>query len=386
MKVSLLTTTNSHLAGGLYNSVRSLGLAMLHNGTDVNLISYNDEFSLEDIVAYENLPIEIYNRSELPLLSKLGYSSDLHNLIENLKPDVIHSQGIWMYNSKVALDYKQKYPQTVSIVSPRGMLDPWAIKQSKTLKKIVGEWFEYRHLKSCGCIHALCMSEYESIRKFGLKNPIAVIPNGIILPESFGRYEKEKKVLLFISRIHPKKGLDLLIDAVKMLDSQYPDCLSDWSIRVAGWNQVGHEEYLRKKVEELHLAHSITFIGPVLGNSKRDELIKADAFILPSYSEGLPMSILEAWSYKLPVVMTKFCNLPEGFESNAALKIDLNPEDIARNLKKLFEMNETERIAMGENGYRLVKSQFTWHTIAEKTENMYRWLLGKDSKPEFVYE
>lgn len=386
MKISLLTTTNSHLAGGLYNSVRCLGLAMLHNGMDVNIVSFNDEHSSKDIYAYDNIPMEIYHRSTFPLLSRLGYSSDLSGLIERIKPDIIHSQGLWMYNSKAALDYKKKYNRSISLVSPRGMLDSWAIKQSKILKRIIGEWFEHDHLKRCDCIHALCQSEYESIREYGLKSPIAVIPNGINLPDHFIKPNNEKKILLFVGRIHPKKGLDLLIDAVSIIKQRNAMALSDWSIRIAGWNQLNHQEYLQKRVTELKIQDTISFIGPILGDKKKRELINADAFILPSFSEGLPMSVLEAWSYKLPVVMTKYCNLPEGFSQNAAVKIDVNAEDIANKLVDFFERSEQDRIHIGQNGYNLIKSKFTWDAIARKTDELYHWLSGNGNKPDFVYE
>lgn len=386
MRVSLLTTTNSHLAGGLYNSVRCLGLAMLHSGIDVNIVSYNDEYSSKDIYAYDNIPMEIYHQSKFPLLSRLGYSSDLHRLLGKIKPDVIHSQGLWMYNSKAALDYRRKYNRSISLVAPRGMLDSWAIKQSKLKKRIVGAWFEYEHLKQCDCIHALCQSEYESIREYGLKSPVAIIPNGISLPEPFIKPKKTGKNLLFIGRIHPKKGLDLLIEAISIIKQRNAMALSNWTIRIAGWNQLNHQENLQKKVDELKVQDIISFIGPVLGDKKREELINADAFILPSFSEGLPMSILEAWSYKLPVIMTKYCNIPDGFSQNAAVEIDVNAEDIANKLIHFFEKSDEERILIGMNGYNLTKSKFTWNAIAKETEWLYQWLLGKGSKPDYVYE
>ena len=384
MKISLLTTTNSHLAGGLYNSVRNLGLAMLAKDADVNIVSYNDAFSADDLYAYGKLPMKIYHTTSIPLLSRLGYSHDLVKLLDVTKPDVIHSQGIWMYNSKAALDYKTRHRNSISITAPRGMLDPWALRQSAWLKKIVGRWFEYQHLNICDCIHALCESEKNSIRKFGLKNPVAIIPNGINLPKPFTRPPKNKRILLFISRIHLKKGLELLIDAIVIVNKEKPNLLSNWIVRIAGWNQLGYQEYLQKKVQELQLNKFISFIGPVLGEQKRNELINADAFVLPSYSEGLPMSILEAWSYSLPVVMTDFCNLEEGFSSNAAIRIELNARNIADRLISLFEMTEMERKIIGTNGYILVSSRFTWSTIADKVLMLYDYLLGGSSKPEFV--
>lgn len=387
MKAVLLTTTNSHLAGGLYNSVRGLGLALLNQKADVELLSFNDKYSAEDIKAYGNLPLRFYTISHLPLLNRLCYSSDLSKILGQIQPDIIHSQGIWLYNSKATRDYKRIHNNTKTIISPRGMLDPWALNNSSWKKKIAGCWFEYSNLKETDCIHVLCQSELESVREFGLKKPVAVIPNGIYLPElPSNRIDKEKKTLLFISRIHPKKGLPQLIEAINIIKQNNPSLLSQWEIKLAGWNQNGHQEEIESLVNKYKLNKYIKFIGPVLGQRKHEELTMADAFILPSFSEGLPMSILEAWAYKLPTVMTEYCNLPEGFFCNAAIKINTAPEDIAEGLTRLFCLSKDELLQMGENGYKLVSSKFTWDAIAKDTIKLYDFLVNGAEKPNFVFE
>lgn len=147
----------------------------------------------------------------MPLLSTLGYSRDIHNLIEEYQPDIIHSQGLWMYHSAAVLRYKKRHPEVKVIVQPHGMLDPWAVRNSGWKKRIVGYWYEYENLRRADCIHALCQSEADAIREFGLKNQIAIIPNGIDLPgcsldEIIARRQNTggRKTLLFIGRIHPK--------------------------------------------------------------------------------------------------------------------------------------------------------------------------------------
>lgn len=387
MKIVLLTTTNSRLAGGLYNSVRNLGLSILRKHTDIVLMSYNDKFSAIDKRAYEEMPMQCYHRSSFPFLKTLGYSNNVYNLLQQENPDIIHTQGIWMYNSYVAQKYKSIHNNCVLIITPRGMLDPWAIKNSAWKKKIAGWLFEYKNLRTADCIHALCQSEYESIRKFGLKNPVAIIPNGINIPNSpvFNR-SKKKKTLLFIGRIHPKKGLKELLLGLKLLKDRESKYFQTWNIRIAGWSQIGHIEELQRIVFESNLNNNVEFIGSVYGDDKAKELCNANAFVLPSFSEGLPMSILEAWSYKLPVAMTDFCNIPNGFATNSAIRIEPTPESIAKGLEKLFIMNDTELEAMGNNGYTLVKDNFSWDHIAKQTIQLYEYLLNGSEKPEFVYE
>ena len=114
---------------------------------------------------------------------------------------------------------------------------------------------------------------------------------------------------------------------------------------------------------------------------KQELLRSADAFILPSLSEGLPMSVLEAWSYRLPVVMTPECNLSEGFATNAAIRIETAVESIAEGLETLFSMSESDLHAMGAKGRALVEERFTWQTIAAQMREVYDWMLGGGTPP-----
>lgn len=387
MKVSLLTTCNSRSAGGLYYTIAALSQGLEKNGIDTSVIAYNDKYSEEDKKLFGDVTIISYHLCKFPILNTLGYSSDIHNVLDKYHPHIIHQQGLWMYNSVAALLYKKKYPNTIKIIQPHGMLDHWAIKNSAWKKKIVGHLFEYKNLHSADCIHALCQSEYESIRKFGLKNPVAIIPNGITLPDH-PQYVRngEMKTLLYIGRIHPKKGLREMIQGMAILKQRNASILDGWHIKIAGWDQNGYIKELKALVDENRLAGLVEFIGAIYGEKKEREFCHADAFILPSFSEGLPMSVLEAWAYKLPIVMTDYCNIPEGFDSNAAIRIEPNPERIAEGIEKLFTMGEADRNIMGSNGYVLVKNKFSWDNIAQQTIRLYEWILTGGEKPEFVYE
>ena len=267
------------------------------------------------------------------------------------------------------------------------MLDPWALKNSAWKKKIAGWLYENRNLRSAACIHALCESEYQSIRAYGLKNPVAIIPNGVDLPSPTDtkvtppwepRVDGDKKVILFLGRIHPKKGL---VNLVKAWSKVKP---KDWILAIAGWDQGGHEIQLKELVAEFGLTEDVIFLGPVFNDLKQACFQNASAFILPSFSEGLPMSVLEAWSYGLPVLMTKFCNIPEGFEANAAIEIQPEPDSIAEGLKNFLNLHESVRKQIGQNGLELVKNKFTWPKIAVEMIDVYKWILGQGEKPDCV--
>jgi glycosyltransferase involved in cell wall biosynthesis len=111
---------------------------------------------------------------------------------------------------------------------------------------------------------------------------------------------------------------------------------------------------------------------------------RASAFILPSFSEGLPMAVLAAWAYGKPVLMTPHCNLPEGFAAQAALEIDSDPDSIAEGITRIVEMPGEELAAMGHRGRRLAEEKFTWPKVAADMKAVYDWVLGNRPKPECV--
>lgn len=386
IKVALLTTVNSRSAGGLYTSVRYLGLNIFRKGdTIIRLFSFDDRFSDEDRYVYEDMPMVDYAISSMPILRNITYSNDLYAKLETYQPDIIHVQGIWQYHSYAAFRYKKNHPGTKVILTPRGMVDPWALQNSAWKKKVIGHMFEYKNLRTADCLHALCKSEYDSMRLFGLNNPIAIMPNGYNIPKdlTFDR-NHERKMMLFVGRIHPKKGIRELLSAIKMVNDEQPKLLNKWEFRIAGWDQNGHIQELMAQATNLGLNEHVKFIGSVYADKKDEEMRKANAFVLTSFSEGLPMSVLEAWAYKLPVLMTEFCNIPEGFEANAAVQVDTTPESIKEGLLTMLAMDDAKLNEIGENGYNLVKDKFTWEHIAQQSIDVYKWLMGQGDKPGFV--
>lgn len=392
MKVLILGSTNSRNAGGVFNSVRMLGHSLnAHEEADVHFLMHDDEYSAEDRKYYEPMPMHSYT---IKGPTNLAYSPDMYNKLNKIKPDVIHTQGIWMYFSYVNKKYHSK-TRTPYVVTPHGMLDPWQLNQSfsKDLKKkIVLSLYETTHLRQASCIQALCKSEYESIRAFGLSNPVAIIPNGTELPlidSRDNRYPVEcrwdqssgRKTLLFLSRIHHKKGLDVLLQAWALTRPEK----HNWQLVIAGETKdTGYMQSLINTSSQLGITDTVQFIGGQFGKNKEACFIDADAFILPSFSEGLPMAVLEAWAYKLPALITPFCNIPEGFDRNAAISIEPEPASIASGINALVGLNDEDRTQMGNNGYKLVTEKFTWQKVAESTLKLYQWISGKGVQPDFV--
>jgi poly(glycerol-phosphate) alpha-glucosyltransferase len=255
-------------------------------------------------------------------------------------------------------------------------------------KRIAALLYENQHLRRAACLRALTESEAQSIRSYGLSNPICVIPNGVDLPDL--RESKAKtqsanpKTLLYLGRLHPKKNISNLIRAWNETFKSQRDSGDRWVLAIAGWDQGGYEAQLRQLTTDFGLLNSVIFLGPQFGADKSECYRGCDAFILPSLSEGLPMVVLEAWAHAKPVVMTPECNLPEGFEANAAVRIGTTSEEIAPGLKALREMSDDDRSRMGNRGRTLVETRFSWPRIGEQMRGVYEWMLGGGSSPDSV--
>jgi poly(glycerol-phosphate) alpha-glucosyltransferase len=264
------------------------------------------------------------------------------------------------------------------------MLDPWALNNSRWKKRISACLYEGKHLRQAACLHALNDAEAAAMRAYGLKNPICVIPNGVELParESLRSSCGESRTLLYLGRLHPKKGLPALIEAWSRV--QDSAVRSGWQLSIAGWDQNGHRLELEALAERLNLSSGITFTGPRFGETKEQAFRTASAFILPSLSEGLPMTVLEAWSWCLPVLMTANCNLPEGMKAGAAIPMEANVENIAAALNKLFSMSGDDLREMGLRGRNLVEERFQWPRVAEQMTQVYDWLLNGGLQPSCI--
>jgi poly(glycerol-phosphate) alpha-glucosyltransferase len=407
--IGFVTGHLTHRSGGLYDSVRRLAQTLYESGAIVDVLGLVDQLSIEDCQAWAPLQPQGF-RVVGP--ASAGYSPQLYAALARSQAEVVHCHGIWMYPSLACLRWARRTNRPY-LISPRGMLDPWALSHSGWKKRVAGFLFQNAHLHRAACIHALCDAEAEAVRAYGLSNPICIIPNGVDLPRSvespnsgteslLSKFAGDRKILLYLGRLHPKKNLANLLRAWKQALNSHPSMTENWVLAVAGWDQAGHERILKHLANELGVSFldvsdprsagttattgstSVAFLGPRFGAEKSECYRACDAFILPSFSEGLPMTVLEAWAHAKLVLMTPECNLPEGFAAGAALQIGTGPEEIAAGLQQLTEMSDDDRRAMGDRGRILVSTKFSWHQIGEQMRSVYEWVLGGGAPPQIV--
>lgn len=380
MKVSILTPSASRNAGGLFDAVRRGAIEMDRQGVDVRVFAPEDANCALDLPLWPPVKLSLY----LTLgPAKLGVKPNLRRQIAAHAPDILHLHGLWTFQSVVSRASRRPV-----VISPHGMLDSWALKNSGLKKRIALHLFEGANLRRAACFHALNREEANAIRAIGITAPVAIIPNGIDLPETTSPAPPPwlapdgRKVLLFLGRIHPKKGLSELIRAWAGLRKTAPEIARAWRLVVGGWDDGGHLDALKRLLAELQIENDVTFPGAVYHGEKHALLSHSDAFILPSYSEGLPMSVLEAWAYGLPVFMTRHCNLSFAFAEGGAIEVTTQPDQITATLAAWLGGAQT--LEVGAKGHSIAAAEFGWSGIAARQIEMYAWLLGNGVCPDFV--
>ena len=201
-------------------------------------------------------------------------------------------------------------------------------------------------------------------------------------PPWSGQIEDGARILLFLGRLDRKKNVHGLIEAVAALKGNRQ--LGGWKLVIAGPGSPAYLNALKRQLREAGLGAEVVLIGPVYEEAKTAAFAHADAFALPSFSEGQPLAVLEAWSYRLPVVMTRACNLPEGFQVGAAREIATDAHAMSCVLADFLAQPDTVRTAMGAAGHTLVARSFTWPRIAAAFRDLYAWLLGRAARPACV--
>jgi glycosyltransferase involved in cell wall biosynthesis len=304
--------------------------------------------------------------------------------------EVLHQHGIWMANSRITNRWRNAF-RGPTIIAPQGALAEQAFKFSTWKKRLALLGYEAKNLQSASCLQATSEAEAIEFQRFGLRNPIAILPNGIpdiwltSTGDGYGfrhRYSipQSKRLLLFLSRLHPKKGLPMLFEALASMQQQ----LTNWHLVIAGPDEGNHRRELQVLSEKLNIQHLVQFVGPLYGSEKRDVLDAAEIFVLPTYSEGAPVAVVEALGAGVPVLTTRGAPCEELRIHRCGWWVDINPIAIQEALLDAVHRSKSELEEMGQRGRVLVANKYTWVQVAQKSLVLYQWLLGRGGQPDFV--
>lgn len=375
--IVLLTNTLSPAAGGLSASVPNVVRSLIQIGAEQVVV-----FGLEDPdnpdAAQQWGPRVHAHRLKGP--RAFGYAPGLAATLAEARPAIIDVQGLWTFPSLANLRHHRRYG-TPYLVTPRGMLDPWARERSWWKKRAVRLWFEDAHLAGAACLRATAEMEAEHFRSFGLRNPIAVVPNGIEMPDLRRHGKSRRRRMLFLSRIHPKKGIRILLQSWKALETMYPD----WDLVIAGPDEVGHELEMKSLAKQLGLQR-VDFIGPAYGDEKAALYRSADVFVLPTHAENFGLVVGEALSHEVPVITTR--NAPwDGLERNrCGWWIPLEQSTLDSALADAMSRPREELQQMGRRGRQWVGNEFSWDRVAEQMLTVYEWVVHGGIRPDCIID
>jgi glycosyltransferase involved in cell wall biosynthesis len=381
MKIVHVISSIDPAQGGPQSGCVRLAAAQSALGHDVHIISYGGiEVQKRAFKSAQDAPffslihwhlLDDPDRKEQILCVK--GSGQLHQVLQGAS--FVHIHGVWepILRNAASAARRNRVPYCVQ---PHGMLDVWSMKQ-KQLKKRIALLLGYRKmLDQAKFLMTLNNDESRLLEPLRLKAPTLTVPNGIFLEEfadlpGKGFFHerlslaREKRVILFLSRLHTKKGLDILADAFKLIAGSHPDV----NLVVAGPDGGARENFV-SQISQLEIADRVHLIGPIYGEDKLRALADASCFCLPSRQEGFSVAITEALACGLPAVISDACHFPEVGTANAGIVVSLDPVGVASALARVLDNPATASI-MGQNGQRLVRENYTWPRIAELTIQGY---------------
>jgi glycosyltransferase involved in cell wall biosynthesis len=321
--------------------------------------------------------VERVPASGLRPVADIRLRAALNSFIE--AADVVHVHGLWLPHSLATRMAAAKLKKPL-VSSVHGMLETWELKNKRLKKSIYSLFVEKPSLARSHCFRALSDQEAADYRRFGLRSPIAVVPNGIgqlerVDPENFFRQFPElsgKTIVLFLGRVHYKKGILNLLNAWPSVLRNHPEA----HLVVGGSDYQGTVKRAEEVIKRFKMGSAVTFCGTLSGETKRAALSAARLFCLPSYSEGQSVAVLEALSIGLPVVITAACNVDGVLESGAGIVTSNEACKLAGALSDALSMRPTDWQTMSEAARRLARTRFGWHVIGETMHSVYAWMLG----------
>lgn len=373
MKVLHVVNSISRAAGGPSRSVQGLVAGLNRAGIEACLAT-----------------IQVGEDPWVGGVTHFANGEPFENILAKLNPNIVHLHGIWglALHRCAVICQRKKIPY---VIAPRGMLEPWSLMQ-KWLKKRIARWlYQDRDLKCAAALHATAESEAEQFRKLGFQNPIIVSPNGVNVPKEYKnstlqlqlrtRTNPDVRRVLFVSRMHPKKGVMELVEAWgKLVASSKSPVVRDWKCElvytVNGDFEREYEAKVKARVTELGLQDQFVFTGALNDDEKWTAYERADLFVLPTYSENFGIVVVEALWMGVPVVTTKGTPWQVLNERECGWWIDIGVEPLAKALKDAMSQSDEVRQKMSDRGRKLVNEKYTWDAVVKAMVTGYEEVLN----------
>jgi glycosyltransferase involved in cell wall biosynthesis len=365
-----------HEASGPSYSVPRLCRALAERGHDVEL----HVLAWEDTPSVPGVGLRIYPL--VPFPRSAGFSPwmrlGLRRAVRGA--DLVHTHGLWMMPNIYAPAAATKFGVKL-VTSPRGSFAEWALARSKWKKRAMWWGGQGSAVTNSDMFHATSESERADIRRLGLAAPIALIPNGIDIPDPRTRVGagRARRRALFLGRVHPVKGVDMLLRAWKHVEAKFPD----WELEIVGRPAGNYGEEMRMLARDLGLAR-VTFSGPLYGREKANAYANADLFVLPTHTENFGMTVAEALAASVPVIVTRGAPWEGLVTARCGWWIDRSDAILTETMASAMALPPGDLEAMGKRGRTWMEQDFSWASVAQRMEKSYRWLLDDEEQPAWL--
>lgn len=385
MRILIFTPYIGTNYGGIGKAVEGIAGGLISQNIDVDVVTTNAN-NLEKI----HIPINIwlnenkYKIRYFPCWHKNDFvwSWQLINwLIHHLHEyDLVHTHTVFAPIVSL-VHYLCNIKRIPYVMTPHGMLEPWALSYKAGKKRFYYNLIEKKLLHKASAVHVIAKLEAKNVKSLGF-NHLATINNGICTHEFTALPSKEifyqefpatrnKHIILFLGRIDPKKGLDLLASAFAQVYSKFPQT----HLIIAGPNSIGYLATVQNYFASSRCLEDVTFTGMLTGKLKYAALAAANLYVAPSYSEGFSISILEGMAAGKPCIITTGCNFPEAAHEGAAYVVDINADAIASALIKCLSHPEQAQ-KIGARARALIMQNYTWESTAQKLVEVYKAILN----------
>lgn len=322
--------------------------------------------------ASENpLPMENCKVHDIPRYRPFSgvWKKAVVDLLDSVRPDIVHVNCCWTPDCAMIQRLAQKRGYKV-VLTPHGMLEPWIIKRHYWTRKVPALWlYQKAAVQRADCVQATAESERDNLLKLGYNSNIKVVRLGIDAESiEMKRSWKKSRQILFLSRVHVKKGINFLVEAADVLRNE----LQGYKILVAGEGEADYVEDMKRMICDRGLQDIVQLIGGVYGDEKWRLFQTSDFFVLPTHSENFGLAIAESLASGTPVITTVGTPWSDLNSSEAGAWIEIGMEPLVETLRRFLSLSEDELETMGRNGRRLIETKYSAHVMAEQMMEVYK--------------
>lgn len=377
MKILQIVTNIDYESNGLSQTMEAICRSLSADGADVelhSLLPLKREFPFKSVT---------YRQAHFPH-PHLGRSPEmLKGLREACKTaDIAHINGLWQFPDVYPL-WACRGTRCKLVVQPHGTLSRAAMKYSRLIKFLFGSLFQYEVLRKADMFVATSQEECEDIRSLGYCQPVVVLPNGVEVPNISLKVEtkRDKKKIFFLSRIHPKKNVEMLIRCWARLESQFPE----WDLSIVGPDKNNPYADQMKELARQLACRRVTFEGELNGEAKYRFMAESDCEVLPTHSENFGMVVAEALACRTPVICSHGAPWKGLVTNKCGWWVPTEESALESAMHEAMSLDDTARREMGARGREWMKRDFDWNAIGRKMKAAYEWLLNGGNKPEWVH-